>query len=100
MSDLPAVGGIAGPRRSTSVASGAAHAAADSDLELNDVRERIRAVGGSGWVPEAVVRDETRLEVLVAAADAARQAGCGVKLVTSRPNDQRPAAGEGEECWR
>jgi lipopolysaccharide/colanic/teichoic acid biosynthesis glycosyltransferase len=71
--------------------------AALSDLGRDEIHERARALIGSGWVVQLVVSDESRPEILAAAAEAARQAGRGVKYVASSPLSQLPLAAEGEK---
>jgi lipopolysaccharide/colanic/teichoic acid biosynthesis glycosyltransferase len=74
--------------------------AAVSDVDRDNLPEQVRALVGSGWVKELVLRDESRPEILAATVAAAREAGRGVKVVASSPLDQLPPTLDGEKWLR
>src|SRR5438094_10384116 len=87
MSDLIAVSGV----ERTHPASPTSSQAVVSDLEVDNLQDRVRTLIGSGWVERLVLRNERRPEVLRGALEAARLAGRSVEfVVSSRISDLPP----------
>jgi hypothetical protein len=98
MSELIALTGMERSRNRAGTRNG--RVAAVSDVDHDNLPEQVRGLVGSGWVEQLVLRNESRPDILAAAVDAAREAGRGVKFVTSSPLDQLPRAHAGEEWQR
>jgi lipopolysaccharide/colanic/teichoic acid biosynthesis glycosyltransferase len=77
-------------------AIGDAQLGAASQLETNNLQERVRELVGSGWVDQLELRGETRSEILAGTVDAARLAARRVKFVFSGPISDLPPPLEGE----
>jgi lipopolysaccharide/colanic/teichoic acid biosynthesis glycosyltransferase len=100
MIDLIALPGLRYPDHARAAeTSRSADLQATSERLPGYVREQVRALVGSGWVEEIVVRGQGRPEVLAQIVDAARQAGRRVRLISSNPAISLPPALNGER-WR
>jgi lipopolysaccharide/colanic/teichoic acid biosynthesis glycosyltransferase len=97
MSELIALSGTERAGQAPPARTRRAQLAAVTDLERDTLQDHVRTLIGSGWVEQLVLRDERRPEILVAAVEAARLAGRGVRFVVSSPFDQLPSALDGEQ---
>jgi lipopolysaccharide/colanic/teichoic acid biosynthesis glycosyltransferase len=100
MSELIALSGMEPSRRKPTRGANDGPSAAGTDVDSDNLPERVRALVGSGCVKELVLRDESRPEILAATVAAAREAGRGVKFVASSPLGELPPTLQGEKWLR
>src|SRR5260370_38617998 len=96
MSELIATSGMERSFVPVETAIGDPQLGAASQLETNNLQQRVRSLVGSGWVEQLELRGETRSEILAGTVDAARLAGRRVKFVFSGPIRDLPPTLEGE----
>src|SRR5216683_5775392 len=96
MSELIATSGMERSFVSEETVIGDAQLGAASQLEANNLQERVRRLVGSGWVEQLELRGETRSEILAGTVDAARLAARRVKFVFPEPISDLPPPLRGE----
>jgi lipopolysaccharide/colanic/teichoic acid biosynthesis glycosyltransferase len=96
MSELTALSRMERSRNPSAAGPNVGQLAAVSDVDRDNLPERVRQLIGSGCVKQLVLRDESRPEILAATVNAAREAGRGVKFVASSPLGQLPPTLDGE----